>query len=81
MLQSEFGGVFVANDGLDAATANELVASGQADAVSFGKLFIANPDLPARLAAGAALSDWRAELFYTPGPEGYVDYPTMSGGV
>ena len=55
------------------------------DAVAFGTKFLANPDLPARIAAGAALNDPKADLFYTgkvgdltyTGPEGYTDYPTL----
>jgi 2,4-dienoyl-CoA reductase-like NADH-dependent reductase (Old Yellow Enzyme family) len=54
------------------------LAQGKADAVGFGKLFIANPDLPARFAAGATLNAWKMETFYTAGPEGYVDYPALT---
>jgi 2,4-dienoyl-CoA reductase-like NADH-dependent reductase (Old Yellow Enzyme family) len=76
-LKAEFGGVFIANEGLDPATAQALLDAGEADAVGFGKLFISNPDLPARIQAGAPLARWVAETFYTPGPEGYVDYPPL----
>ena len=48
--------------------------SGEADAVAYGKLFIANPDLPRRFRLGAPLNAWNTETFYGPGPEGYVDY-------
>ena len=55
-------------------------------AVALGTKFIANPDLPARIAAGAALNDPKADLFYTgkvgdltyTGPEGYTDYPPLT---
>jgi len=76
-LKAEFGGVFIANEGLDVATAEALLEAGEADAVGFGKLFISNPDLPARIKADAPLARWVAETFYTPGPEGYVDYPAL----
>jgi 2,4-dienoyl-CoA reductase-like NADH-dependent reductase (Old Yellow Enzyme family) len=76
-LKEAFGGPFIANEGFDFASAQALLAEGKADAVGFGKLFIANPDLPARFAAGAPLNPWTHETFYTPGPEGYVDYPAL----
>ena len=76
-LKAAFGGVYIANEGLDAAGAQGLLDRGEADAVSFGKLFISNPDLPRRLAAGAPLTPWNAQTFYGPGPVGYVDYPSL----
>ena len=76
-LKAAFGGVYIVNEGFTAETAEAIVASGEADAVAFGKLFISNPDLPARLQAGAPLNPWIAETFYSPGPEGYVDYPAL----
>ncbi|WP_372782230.1 alkene reductase [Phenylobacterium sp.] len=76
-LKAAFGGVFIVNEGFDLEGAKAALASGAADAVGFGKLFISNPDLPVRLAAGAPLNPWTVETFYTPGPEGYVDYPAL----
>ena len=76
-LKRIFGGVYIANEGFDQASAEALLAAGEADAVAFGKLFIANPDLPRRFATGAPLIEWRAELFYASGAEGYVDYPPL----
>jgi 2,4-dienoyl-CoA reductase-like NADH-dependent reductase (Old Yellow Enzyme family) len=77
-LKQAFGGVYIANEGFDQASAEALVRSGEADAVGFGKLFIANPDLPARFRTGAPLNAWKPETFYSPGPEGYVDYPSLA---
>jgi 2,4-dienoyl-CoA reductase-like NADH-dependent reductase (Old Yellow Enzyme family) len=77
-LKKIFGGVYVANEGLNGDTARGVVASGEADAVAFGKLFIANPDLPRRLAMNAPLNPWNAQTFYSQGPEGYVDYPALA---
>ncbi len=58
---------------LDAA-----ITEGKLDAVAFGTSFLANPDLPARFAAKAPLNAPNAARFYSPGPEGYTDYPAMS---
>ncbi len=55
-LKAAFGGVYVANEGFDFASGEALLAAGEADAVAFGRLFIANPDLPQRFASGAALN-------------------------
>jgi 2,4-dienoyl-CoA reductase-like NADH-dependent reductase (Old Yellow Enzyme family) len=77
LLKAEFGGVYIVNEGFDLETAQAAVATGEADAVGFGKLFISNPDLPARFKAGAPLNPWTVETFYSPGPEGYVDYPAL----
>tara|TARA_R100000027_G_scaffold52103_2_gene40805 strand:- start:30500 stop:31600 length:1101 start_codon:yes stop_codon:yes gene_type:complete len=76
-MKKEFGGVMVANENLNLSTAEELVRRGDADAVSWGKLFIANPDLVERLAAGVPLNEPDANTFYASGPGGYTDYPTM----
>ena len=73
-LKAEFGGVYIANEGLTAQTAQALLDAGHADAAAFGKDFISNPDLPARIKAGAPLTPWNMATFYVPGPEGYVDY-------
>jgi 2,4-dienoyl-CoA reductase-like NADH-dependent reductase (Old Yellow Enzyme family) len=76
-LKAAFGGVFVANQQLTPERAAELVASGEADAVSWGQLYIANPDLPERLRTGAELNAPVPATFYGSGPEGYTDYPAM----
>jgi 2,4-dienoyl-CoA reductase-like NADH-dependent reductase (Old Yellow Enzyme family) len=76
-LRREFGGVYVANEALDQATGQQLLDEGKADAVAYGKLFIANPDLPERFAKGAPLNEAETSTFYSHGPEGYVDYPAL----
>ena len=63
---------------LSLESAEKLVASGEADAVAFGKLFLANPDLPQRFALRAPLNEWKANLFYTGGADGYADYPSLA---
>jgi 2,4-dienoyl-CoA reductase-like NADH-dependent reductase (Old Yellow Enzyme family) len=77
-LKRAFGGVYIANERYDQAQAERVIEAGEADAVAFGKLFIANPDLPRRFELGAALNVPNVETFYTHGPEGYVDYPALS---
>jgi 2,4-dienoyl-CoA reductase-like NADH-dependent reductase (Old Yellow Enzyme family) len=77
-LKKEFGGIYVANEQLTKESAEKLLASGDADAVAFGKAFIANPDLPKRLRQDAALNDWDSSTFYAQGPKGYTDYPALA---
>lgn len=77
LLKQAFGGVVVMNEGYTKQTAEEVVESGEADAVAFGKLFIANPDLPKRFADNAPLNAPEPQTFYSHGLEGYVDYPPL----
>jgi 2,4-dienoyl-CoA reductase-like NADH-dependent reductase (Old Yellow Enzyme family) len=74
-LRAAFRGTYVVNEGFTPETAGATLAAGEADAVAFGRLFIANPDLPERLRAGTPLSSWNSQTFYSQGPEGYTDYP------
>ena len=53
------------------------IKEGKLDAVAFGNSYIANPDLPERVKAGAALNAPDSSTYYTPGAKGYTDYPTM----
>jgi 2,4-dienoyl-CoA reductase-like NADH-dependent reductase (Old Yellow Enzyme family) len=76
-LKVAFGGVYIANEGFDREHAETVIEAGEADAVAFGKLFIANPDLPRRFALGAQLNPWNSETFYTDGPAGYTDYQAL----
>ncbi|WP_442112370.1 alkene reductase [Pseudomonas sp. NUPR-001] len=77
LIKEAFGGPYIVNERFTKDTANAALASGNADAVAFGIPFIANPDLPARLAADAPLNEARPETFYAKGPVGYIDYPRM----
>jgi 2,4-dienoyl-CoA reductase-like NADH-dependent reductase (Old Yellow Enzyme family) len=74
-IKAAFGGAFIANEGFELASAQEAIAQGRADAVAFGKLFIANPDLPKRFAEGLPVSKWDSATFYSGGAHGYSDYP------
>ncbi len=72
-----FKGVIIGNMGYSADEAEAAILDGKLDAVAFGTSFLANPDLPARFAAKAELNVPNADTFYSPGPEGYTDYPAM----
>ena len=77
-LKQQFGGVYIVNEQMTKDSALRVLADGEADAVAFGKWFIANPDLPHRLATDAALNPPRADKFYAAGAEGYTDYPALT---
>ena len=77
-LKEQFGGPYIANEKLSKADAEKLVASGEADAVSFGVLYIANPDLDRRFRENLSLNDPNPSTFYVKGAEGYTDYPFYS---
>jgi len=81
-LKKLFGGVLISNEGFKRESAEQIIAAGDADAVSFGKDFISNPDLPQRLFTGAALNPFNPETFYGFGmPDrqvGYTDYPALA---
>jgi N-ethylmaleimide reductase len=68
----------VANGGYDAAEAEAELAAGRAEFVSFGNLYLSNPDLPARFAAGAALTAADRATMYGGGAKGYIDYPALT---
>jgi N-ethylmaleimide reductase len=72
--------VYVAGGGLNGAAAARLIDEGLADAVSFGRAFIANPDLPQRLWRGSGLNPADPSSFYGGGARGYTDYPTLNTG-
>ena len=75
--RAHYKGVLIGNMGYTPQEAASAVENGQLDAVAFGTPFLANPDLPARIKAGAGLNKPHPATFYSPGPEGYTDYPFM----
>ncbi len=77
LLRPLFTGAYFAGGGLTEVAAESLIEAGRADAVVFGKLFLANPDLPQRLQRNARLNVPDSDTFYTPGPKGYIDYPSL----
>ena len=76
-LKKAFGGVYIANEKYTQAEAEKVIEAGEADAVAFGKLFIANPDLPKRFAGGTELNTPVPDTFYTHDAQGYIDYPSL----
>lgn len=74
-IREAFGWPFIANQELDRNQGEALLAAGEADAISYGRLFIANPDLPRRFALSAPLNTPLPETFYGAGSEGYTNYP------
>jgi N-ethylmaleimide reductase len=77
-LAAMFDGVVIVTGGHDQASGERLLADGTADLVGFGRLFIANPDLPHRFLTQAPLEPLRAAGIYGGGPEGYIDYPSLA---
>ena len=80
-LKKRFRGVLIANEAFNRETAQQVLEAGEADAVSFGKIFIANPDLPRRLQLNAALNPYDNTTFYGYGQPnvavGYTDYGSL----
>jgi 2,4-dienoyl-CoA reductase-like NADH-dependent reductase (Old Yellow Enzyme family) len=77
-LKRQFGGVYIANEKYTLALANQVIQAGEADAVAFGQLFIANADLPARFTGNIPLNLPDPTTFFTSGPHGYTDYPALT---
>lgn len=77
-LRAAFKGTFILAGGFDHASAEAALAAGQADLIGFGRPFLCNPDLVARMQAGAAMNAPDMGTFYTPGEKGYTDYPALS---
>lgn len=76
-LREQFNGVYIANEKLTKETAEEALENGRADAVSFGMLYISNPDLPKRFELNAPLNETNIKTIYAEGATGYTDYPTL----
>jgi 2,4-dienoyl-CoA reductase-like NADH-dependent reductase (Old Yellow Enzyme family) len=76
-LKKAFGGVYIANEKFTLESANAAIERGDCDAVAFGKLYVANPDLVERFEVNADLNVPQSTTFYSHGAEGYVDYPGL----
>jgi N-ethylmaleimide reductase len=75
IVKDNFGGRLIVNDSYTFEEADRTVRSGIADAVSFGRFYVANPDLVHRFRHNLPLARLDSKTLYTPGPEGYIDYP------
>ncbi|CAK4993249.1 unnamed protein product [Aphanomyces euteiches] len=68
----------ISNTGYSRDEANAAIEDGRVDAISFGSLFAANPDLPHRFQQGAELNAVDFSKYFSSGPQGYTDYPALS---
>ena len=75
-----FRGKIVANGGFEPESAAAAIDQGDADAISFGRCFISNPDLPRRIREELPLASYDRDTFYTFEAKGYTDYPSYNGG-
>ena len=77
-IRRAFKGSLILNSDYTLEDASQALRLGDADAITFGRPFLANPDLPARFAKRAELNPPNTKTFYTPGPAGYTDYPALT---
>ena len=77
-IRPTYEGTLITNMGYSAQEADQEISAGHVDAVAFGTPYLANPDLPERFAKGAELNEPNPETFYSPGPTGSNDYPTLN---
>lgn len=75
--RTRFSGIFVLNVGYDQTSAEHALQTGLADAVTFGTLFISNPDLPERFRLDAPLAASDPDTYYSGSENGYIDYPPL----
>lgn len=77
-IQNAFSRTYISNGGYTADEARERIAAGKTDLVTFGRPFIANPDLPERFRLGAPLNEWDDSTFYGGDEHGYTDYQSLA---
>ena len=80
LLRERFAGPLILNGGYDRDAAEAALAAGEAELISFGAPYLANPDLPTRFLAGAPLNAPDQATLYSEGPRGYIDYPALAAG-
>jgi N-ethylmaleimide reductase len=78
LAKAHWRGKLILNESIDLAEGQAMVEQGAADAVSFGRPFISNPDLVRRFRDGAPLASFDVKTLYSPGPAGYTDYPALA---
>lgn len=78
-MRRQFRGTVILSGGYDRVRAEADLAAGKGDLVAVGRPYLANPDLPRRWQTNAPLNEPDSTTFYTPGPDGYIDYPCMTG--
>lgn len=77
-IQANFKGSYIANGAYTAEEARRRISAGRCDLVTFGRPFIANPDLPERFRQDASLNEWDDSTFYGGDAKGYTDYPALA---
>ena len=77
LIRKKFEGTLILNGGYDAGSGNAAIEDGLADLISFGVLFLANPDLPERFRKEAPLNREDIGTYYTGEEKGYTDYPVL----
>ena len=78
IFREQYRGPLIVNSGITPERAADIVNTGEADAVAFGRLFLANPDLPARIRAGGPYNSLQAVGIYGGSDAGYLDYPSLA---
>jgi N-ethylmaleimide reductase len=78
LFREHFDGAFISAGGYTMEDGEKALLEGRADAIAYGRIFIANPDLPKRFALGAALNPYDRKTFYGGGAAGYTDYPALA---
>jgi N-ethylmaleimide reductase len=78
LFRKKFKGIFISAGGYNPEDAKKAIEAGEVDAVAFGRIFIANPDLPKRIKTNAALNPYDRSTFYGGNEKGYTDYPNLS---
>ncbi|GAC1417935.1 MAG: alkene reductase [Burkholderiaceae bacterium] len=78
-LRAAFNGPFILAGGFDKDSAEQALLEGHSDLIAMGRAFLANPDLVDRMRQNEPLNAPDPSTFYTPGPQGYTDYPVLAG--
>jgi len=80
-IRAAFSGTLIMNGGYDLKTGSEAISNGSADLISFGRLFLANPDLPERFRKNSPLNEPDPDTYYAGEEKGYIDYPKLETSI